>query len=213
MVTNPRGAGPIAIIALAVVAGVVAVTAVVTIHPERDAASPRPTPAASALPEGSAASGPAASGPVVDAPPDVVAPEVPIGADWCPAGTLSIEIESADAATGHREAVLRAVNIGNAPCVLDGYPDVAIADVDDRRVPLEIVRGSSFMATDPAPHPIVILPGGGAASVLGWDTTDGRTTIGAVYVAAYSGIPRVALAATWDMTAETRIATTAWQQD
>jgi hypothetical protein len=148
------------------------------------------------------------------APPlDVVAPRDTIGANWCAAGELSIEIEGTDAATGHREAVLRAVNVGSAPCVLDGYPDIAIADADGGEVPLEIVQGSSFMATDPMPSAITIPVGGGAASVLGWDTTDGRTAISAVHVAAYPGVPRVALAASWDMTGSTRIAVTAWQHD
>jgi hypothetical protein len=109
--------------------------------------------------------------------------------------------------------VLRATNVGSAPCVLDGYPDLAIADARGAEVPLEIVHGSSFMATDPEPSVVVIPPGGGTSSVLGWDATDGRSSIGAIYVAAYPGLPRVALAASWDMTAETRIAVTAWQHD
>jgi len=202
---------------VALVAGAVAVAAVATIRPQPDVASGRPSSAAappSHAPDPAASPGRTGSGGTALHPPaDGIAQEGPIGSDWCEAGNLSIEIEGADSATGHRRAALRATNVGSAPCVLDGYPDIAIADARGDEVPLEIARGSSFMATDPEPSVVVIPPGGGAACVLGWDATDGRTAIGAVYVAPFAGLPRTALAASWDMTADTRIAVTAWQHD
>ena len=200
---------------LALAAGAVAVAAVATVRPQADAATGRPSAvAASPDPDTAASPGRTGSGgAALDPPADGIAQEGPIGSDWCEAGNLSIEIEGTDAATGHRRAALRATNVGSTPCVLNGYPDIAIADARGDEVPLEIVRGSSFMATDPEPSVVVIPPGGGAACVLGWDATDGRTSIGAVYVAPYAGLPRTALAASWDMTAATRVATTAWQHD
>lgn len=217
--TNPRGAGFAVVTILALVAGAVAVAAVAAVQPASDAASSGPAAVAGAAASPSRApdltTSPAQSdsGRPATPPADIVAAEAPIGSDWCPAGSLSIVIEGADAATGHREAVLRATNVGSSPCVLDGYPDVAVADVHGGEVPLEIVHGSSFMATDPEPSAVIISPGGGAACVLGWDATDGRTAIGAVHVAAYAGVPRIALVASWDMTSHTRIAATAWQHD
>ena len=132
VVTNPRGAGFAVVTLLALVAGAVAVAAVATIQPQPDAASDRPS---AAVESPGRASDPAASpgragsgGPALDPPVDGIAQEGPIGSDWCEAGNLSIEVAGADAATGHRRAVLRATNVGSAPCVLDGYPDIAIAD-------------------------------------------------------------------------------------
>jgi hypothetical protein len=213
MMTNPRRVGFAGVAVAALIAGAVAVAAVATIQPESERPA-RPAMSSSRAPELTAPSRPGdANGAAIDPPQDLVSPEGPIGSDWCPAGSLSIEIEGGDATTGHREAVLRATNVSNTPCVLDGYPDVAIADAHGNEVPLEIVHGSSFMATDPEPSIIILAPGDGAASVLGWDATDGRTSIGAVYVAAYAGMPRVALVASWNMTPSTHIATTAWQHD
>ena len=58
------------------------------------------------------------------------------------------------------------------------------------------------MAIDPGPAPITLEPGSSATSELGWDASDGRTLIGAVWIAPYQGVTRTVLPADFDITAE-----------
>jgi hypothetical protein len=201
------------IVALAVVAGVVGMAAVATVAP----ASEPPGVAATTTPGRPSPSEPSAT--PTPAPTPIIGPvdslpaAGPIDPSWCTHDQVMLSVVAGDAATGHRAAGYRATNVSDRPCVLDGYPDVAIADPLGADVGVAIVHGGSFMTQDPGPTAMTLPPGGTAMSLLGWDASDGRTAIGAVYIAAYPGLVRTVIPADWDMTAATTVAVTAWGPD
>ena len=151
-------------------------------------------------------------GPTGPPPPTKVQATGPIDPAWCTAPQLSITDDGGDAATGHREDQLRATNTSPTSCVLDGYPDIAFADARGAEVAAEVIHGGSFMTTDPGPAAVTLAPGASAIARLGWDATDGRTAIGAMWIAAYPGVERTVLPASLDIMGGTRVAVTAWQE-
>lgn len=216
VVTIPRRASTPLIVGLAVAAGTLGIVAVASVAPAPVApTSERPFASVSGSAEPAEPGAPSRSPlptPIVG-PADSIPAATPIDPSWCTQDQLLLTAVDGAAATGHRAAGYRAVNVSPAPCVLDGYPDVAIADPLGADVGLAIVHGGGFMTVDPGPSSLTLLPGGTAMSLLAWDASDGRTTIGAVYLAAYPGLVRTVIPATWDMTPTTTVAVTAWGPD
>jgi hypothetical protein len=107
---------------------------------------------------------------------------------------------------------IRLVNTGGSPCVLNSYPDVAFNDVAGWAMEVLLVRGGSFMTTDPGVRPVIVVPGGTAEAYLGWNAMAGAgdTRVGTVLVAPFSGAARSSLAMDLDMVNGGYVAVTAW---
>ncbi|MGW9345899.1 DUF4232 domain-containing protein, partial [Streptomyces albidoflavus] len=67
---------------------------------------------------------------------------------WCTADRAMLLKGEPDAATGHRALAITLMNFSEAPCVIEGYPDIAFGDQNDHELAVVVERGSSFMAQD-----------------------------------------------------------------
>ncbi|WP_341994540.1 DUF4232 domain-containing protein [Microbacterium sp. LWH7-1.2] len=165
---------------------------------------------AGADPDGAALADPAASGaPVPSAAPTSI--EAADGA--CTAEKTTILAPAADAATGHRGQALQLVNTSDAPCVVNGYPDVAYGDQNGHLLEVTVERGHSFMAEDPGPEPITLQPGEAVFAVIGWDANSvhGQLAARSLWVAAYPGAARLTWEVSMDIIPGTTVHVTAWQ--
>ena len=62
-------------------------------------------------------------------------------------------------ATGQNTLDLSLTNVSPSPCVLDGYPVVALLDARGRLLPFHYVDGGDEMTTSAAPLPVYLPPG------------------------------------------------------
>lgn len=150
---------------------------------------------------------------VVYGSPETAAAHQAPGPDWCPSGQVSITPGQTDAAAGHRGLDIRLVNTGAAPCVLNSYPDVTFDDSAGWAMEVLLVRGGSFMTTDPGVHAITLAPGASAHASLGWNAmaAAGVTRAGTLLVAPYAGAVRQSSPADLDIVNGGAVSVTAWQ--
>ncbi|WP_261166421.1 DUF4232 domain-containing protein [Microbacterium sp. Marseille-Q6965] len=134
------------------------------------------------------------------------------GEDGCTPERATVLIGDGDAATGHRVLRLELLNVSDAPCVIEGYPDIAFGDQNDHLLEVTVERGSSFMAADPGPARVEIPAGGSAVAYVGWDanSTHGALVARTLWVAAMAGEPRGSKPIAIDVIAGSSVAVTAW---
>lgn len=107
---------------------------------------------------------------------------------------------------------LQLVNTSDAPCTVNGYPDVAYGDQNGHLLDVTIEHGHSFMAQNPGAEPITLQPGDAVLAVIGWDANSvhGQLAARSLWVAAYPGATRL----TWDVSRDiipgTTVYVTAW---
>lgn len=164
---------------------------------------------AQADPDGAAAPDPSAVG---DPVPTAAPAEGAIAADACTGSNTTILAPTADAATGHRAQALSVVNTSDAPCVVDGYPDVAFGDQNGHLLDVATTHGRSFMAEDPGPTPITLQPGEAASAVIGWDanSVQGQLAARSLWVAVRSGAERLRWDVVLDLIPGATVHVTAW---
>ena len=160
-------------------------------------------------PDGAAPADPDAVG---DAVPATAPNGSPAADGACTAENTTILAPAADGATGHRAQSLQLVNTSDAPCVVNGYPDVAYGDQNGHLLDVTVERGSSFMTSDPGAAPITLEPGDTAVAAIGWDANSvhGQLAARSLWVAAHPGATRL----TWDVSLDiipgTTVHVTAW---
>ncbi|GGE95024.1 DUF4232 domain-containing protein [Mycetocola zhadangensis] len=130
---------------------------------------------------------------------------------WCTAGQLEMTAGTPDAATGHRALVMRATNVSDAACILEGYPDVAFADVYSNALDVSVDHGGTMLGSDPGVTRIEVEPGAAVVSTLGWSAmpTAGLETAGWLHLAAYAGAQRQMVTVETDITGGS-VSVTAW---
>lgn len=109
---------------------------------------------------------------VADVPPR---PEVTTPDAWpddpdapdCGPDDLRLLIAGTDAATGARWLTLEAVNIGAAPCALEGYPEIGFHTRDEDELDVTVTRDDSTMATGTGER-LVLPPSSRAVAVVEW---------------------------------------------
>ncbi len=147
-------------------------------------------------------------------PVPTVAPETdPIPDDACTGENSMLLKTEPDAATGHRSLTIRLMNFSDAPCVVDGYPDLAFADQNGHVMSVTIEHGSSFMATDAGAQRVEVPAKGYAAATIGWDanSTHGTLVASTVYAAARAGADRGSWPIVLDIVPDTTVSVTAWR--
>ena len=209
---GPRGvtAGRVRwVLALAAVLVLVAGVGVVAGQP---AAARAGRIAAGGTPDGLPTSTPTPTPTPTPAPPAPVSDEpVQPGADWCGPEATSLTVSGVEAALGHRAVTLVLVNRSSQPCVVDGYPDVALADPDGNALRVDVMHGSSYLAADPGPAAITLAPGAALAATLSWDGTGrGVASARTLWAAPYAGAMRAQLAVAADVGDGTTLTVTAW---
>lgn len=146
-------------------------------------------------------------------PPPTSAPaEGPLAADACTPEVATPLLGGTDAATGHRMLTIELLNFSEAPCVIEGYPDLAFADQNGNALEVDLVRGGSFMTEDAGPVRIEIPAGGSAVARLGWDAgaTRGALVASTLFCAQIPGGVRGSWPVQTDIVAGAEVAVTAW---
>jgi hypothetical protein len=149
-------------------------------------------------------------------PPVAVAPgDFTIDPSWCTNAQLSLLAVGGDAATGHRVFTFTATNLSDAPCVLDGYPDVAFGNDESGDLGVNLFHGGSFLTEDAGATPITLEPGATARTQLGWNVnaTAGVFATQTIWAAPYAGAERLPFPQELDITAGSTVAATAWEPD
>jgi Protein of unknown function (DUF4232) len=136
--------------------------------------------AATATPSKPAAS-PSAS--KTSAEPQNPASTTDAGTPACTDNQLKVSLKSAGVASGHEGDILVFTNTSSTACTVDGYPGAAVTD-NPGQVVLNATRElSGFMSEGqyPTPHPIRLLSGATAATLLEWidNPLHGGTPVGA----------------------------------
>ncbi|MDR6199616.1 hypothetical protein QE374_001525 [Microbacterium sp. SORGH_AS428] len=170
-----------------------------------DQAAAEPAP-----PDGSIPADPQAEGEPV---PERSAGAGVTGEDGCTPDRAMILKGEPDAATGHRGLRLELLNFSDAPCTIEGYPDIAFGDQNGHLLDTTIEHGGSFMATDPGPASVVVPAGSSAVAYLGWDaqSTHGALIARTLWAAVVAGETRGSWPVELDVVAGTTVAVTAWQ--
>ena len=88
---------------------------------------------------------------------------------WCTRDQAMLLLGDTGAATGHRSQTLRLTNFTDAPCVVEGYPDVAFADQNGNELAVTVEQRGSFLAEDPGYDQFELPAGASAVTTLGWD--------------------------------------------
>ncbi|MDR2998643.1 MAG: DUF4232 domain-containing protein [Microbacterium sp.] len=128
-------------------------------------------------------------------PPPTAAPGVDrpdLDDDWCTRERAALLIGASDAGLGHRVQEVQLMNFSEAPCILEGYADVAFADQNGHELPVKVEPGSSYMATDPGPVRIEIPAKGYASMSVSWNanSTNGALVARTMYAAILPGLDR-----------------------
>ncbi|QCQ17741.1 DUF4232 domain-containing protein [Microbacterium sp. RG1] len=170
-----------------------------------DQAAAEPAPADGSIPPDPQAEG--------DPVPERSAGAGVTDADGCTPDRAMILKGEPDAATGHRGLRLELLNFSDAPCTIEGYPDIAFGDQNGHLLDSTIEHGGSFMATDPGPASVVVPAGGSAVAYLGWDaqSTHGALIARTLWAAVVVGETRGSWPVELDVVAGTAVAVTAWQ--
>lgn len=170
-----------------------------------DQAAAEPAPADGSIPPDPQAEG--------DPVPERSAGAGATGADGCTPDRAMILKGEPDAATGHRGLRLELMNFSDAPCTIEGYPDIAFGDQNGHLLDTTIEHGGSFMATDPGPAPVIVPAGSSAVAYLGWDaqSTHGALIARTLWAAVVAGETRGSWPVELDVVAGTPVSVTAWQ--
>lgn len=149
--------------------------------------------------------------PTREAPSSVSRSPIVAGANWCGNEALTLTVSATDGALGHRAVTLVLGNRSTAPCVVDGYPDLAFADSDGGEVQATIVHGASYMAPDPGASAVTLAPGTVVEAHVAWSATGASDEVATtIWAAQYPGAPRVRLAIDSDIVDGTTVTVSAW---
>ena len=134
-------------------------------------------------------------------------------AQACSFDNSSLLLGAADAATGHRAQVIELMNVSEAPCVVEGYPDIAFGDQNDHLLAVTLEQGSSFMAQDPGPLRIEVPPLSSVTAVIGWDANSphGALVAHSLHTAIRAGDERGSWPVQLDIIEGSTVSVTAWR--
>lgn len=137
----------------------------------------------------------------------------PYLAQACTFDNASLLLGAADAATGHRAQVIELMNVSEAPCVVEGYPDIAFGDQNEHSLAVTVERGSSFMAQDAGPLRIEVPPLSSVTAVIGWDANSphGALVAHSLHTAIRAGDERGSWPIQLDIVEGSTVSVTAWR--
>ncbi|GAA1820806.1 DUF4232 domain-containing protein [Agromyces neolithicus] len=160
-----------------------------------------------------AESEPAAPEPVGVPIPEVAPGEWQIDPTWCTENQLAFTASTPDGAAGHRGMRITATNTSNAPCVVEGYPDLAFSDPVTNGFETSILHGDGMLTEpDAGPVRLDVAPGASVEADLSWNTLahSDRDPAGFMHIAAYPGAVRQFVQVDTDITGG-ELEVTAWR--
>lgn len=133
---------------------------------------------------------------------------------WCTVNQLELSAGAPDAAAGSRAMHITAANVSQAPCVLEGYPDVAFSDPVTSALDVRVEHGSAMSADDVGAVRLELAPGAIAEATIAWramsTAESDREPAGWLHVAPYHGGLRQMLQVDTDIVGG-EIVVTAWR--
>ncbi|GAA1520470.1 hypothetical protein BJ978_003198 [Agromyces terreus] len=208
--TGPRRAHrrPVAVAAAAALVGLIAVAAIV---PAADQAWHRAISAEAADSDGELHE-PSEPIPTGTPAPDVAPGDWTVDPTWCTENQLEFTASEPDSAAGTRGMRVTAVNVSSAPCVLDGYPDLAFSAITTGAVDVRVLHGGGLAEPDAGPVELTVEPGSGVEAELSWRAPAASDLEPAdfVLVAPYAGAVRTYVPARTDITGGD-VEVTAWR--
>lgn len=144
--------------------------------------------------------------------PEVAPGEWQVDPLWCTSGQLDVTAGDVEAALGVRALPVRVTNVADAPCVLEGYPDIAFGHSLTGAVDVDVDHGGDTVVEDPGVHRVELRPGERAVTVLGWRTpaASGVEPADQLHVAGFHGARREIVEVDTDITGGT-VSVTAWE--
>jgi Protein of unknown function (DUF4232) len=110
---------------------------------------------------------------------------------WCTDNQLEFSASSPDSAAGSRAMSVTAANVSQAPCVLEGYPDLAFSDPVTTALDVRVEHGSAMGADDAGPVRLELAPGATAEATIAWramsTAESDREPAGWLHLAPYHG--------------------------
>lgn len=134
---------------------------------------------------------------------------------WCTDDQLEFAASRPDAAAGSRAMTITATNVSQAPCVLDGYPDLAFSEPNTTALEVRVEHGSAMVERpDEGPVRLVLALGASAKAVLGWRAMAAADVEPAawLHLAPYHGGLRQLLPVETDITGG-EVVVTAWRAE
>ncbi|MRG60857.1 DUF4232 domain-containing protein [Agromyces sp. CFH 90414] len=155
------------------------------------------------------------------APPEPIGVPIPeiapgdwqVDPSWCTENQLDFSASRPDAAAGHRGMRITATNTSTAPCVIEGYPDLAFSDPVTNGFETRVLHGGGMLAEpDAGPVRLDVAPGASVVADLSWraPARSDRDPAGFVHVAAYPGAVRQFVQVDTDITGG-ELEVTAWR--
>ena len=87
---------------------------------------------------------------------------------WCTDDQLEFGASTPDAGACSRAMRITATNTGQAPCVLEGYPDLAFSDPVTRALDVRVEHGSAMGADDAGAVRLELAPGEIVEATIAW---------------------------------------------
>ncbi len=110
---------------------------------------------------------------------------------WCTDNQLVFGASAPDAAAGSRAMRVTATNVDQAPCVLEGYPDLAFSDPVTSALDVHVEHGSGMGADDAGVVRLELIPGAIAEATIAWramsTAESDREPAGWLHVGPYHG--------------------------
>ena len=123
--------------------------------------------------------------------PEVAPGDWQIDPLWCTDNQLEFSASSPDSGAGSRAMSVTATNVSQAPCVLEGYPDLGFSDPVTTALDVRVEHGSAMGADDAGPVRIELAPDATAKATIAWRamaTSDSdREPAGWLHLAPYHG--------------------------
>jgi hypothetical protein len=123
--------------------------------------------------------------------PEVAPGDWQIDPLWCTDNQLEFSASPPDSAAGSRAMTVTAANVSQAPCVLEGYPDLAFSDPMTTALDVRVEHGSAMGADDVGPVRLELAPGATAKATIAWramaTAESDREPAGWLHLAPYHG--------------------------
>ena len=123
--------------------------------------------------------------------PEVAPGDWQIDPLWCTDNQLEFSASAPDSAAGSRAMSVTATNVSQAPCVLEGYPDLGFSDPVTTALDVRVEHGSAMGADDAGPVRIELAADATAKATIAWRamaTSDSdREPAGWLHLAPYHG--------------------------
>jgi hypothetical protein len=123
--------------------------------------------------------------------PEVAPGDWQIDPLWCTDNQLEFSAGAPDAAAGSRAMRVTATNVSQAPCVLEGYPDLGFSDPVTSVLDVRVEHGSAMGSDDVGAVRLELAPGAIAEATIAWramsTAESDREPAGWLHLAPYHG--------------------------